>query len=126
MESARSIARRLAAGFVEGPWGAEGLADTALRIAGPRRKRPRLLAQSLLLVFGPSMSPRQKDVERLILADPGFPRAWKRGACGGLDPLDPRPVMFAARGEAESWPVPRLVTPGELERWLGFEPGKLR
>ena len=82
-------------------------------------------AKRLLAHFGEGRRPRQFLVERFILGDAGFQRAWRKDSLILSDFKCRSPLMCPASGPPREWKVPSLRTTGELARWLNLQPNEL-
>ena len=118
--------RNLADALVAADWRLDDLVARGTRAIG-REKPPRWLvgmAARFLQEFGRAR-PSPERAAAWLHADPGLVRALARGGVRSSPAVQPAPSMAPALGPPSAWPVPALVTVGELAGWLGVEPGTL-
>jgi hypothetical protein len=118
----RSLEQKLAAVFLAGSPEPAALVERAAQALG--RDWPWLvpLAARFAAAFGEGLRPRHRDVVRFLRADPGWFEARQRhGRRIAIEQwLGHAPQMHPAR-----WPVPEIVTAGDLAAALGVRPSEL-
>jgi hypothetical protein len=121
------IASRLAAAFTAGPLELEGLIVRGSRIIGKRPRWLGTLARRIVQAFRTGMRPLRVQVAAFILGDRGFRSAWKAGRIPQIlrESALIRPVMAPVPGAPSTWPVPHILTPGDLAAWLGLKVSEL-
>ncbi len=126
MHSRQTIARALASAFVAGSLDVEELVERGSRIMGSRGRWLRPLARRIARAHGGTLRPRKTAIEKFILFDQGFARAYAKydlrlayelgGDRPAMCPIDP----------ARAWDVHSPIsTTGELADWLGVSIGEL-
>ncbi len=116
MNPFRTTTQGLAEALVEGPWGLDAVVDRGGRALGRRPRWLRPLARRLLEAF-PEGRPSGDSVADFLRLDATF-RAKYPFALSFKD--RPAPTMAAAAGPPSTWPVPVIVTPGDLADRLGL------
>jgi hypothetical protein len=108
MSNLHTIAEKIAAALLAGPWSPPEVRERASNAWGKPERWLRNLAQRVLLAFDPSDSPPSSEALRTFLEkDRAFRRRWAGW-----------PAVIEAA--APIWPVPRLKSPGALAQWLGL------
>lgn len=127
MPSAEAIARQLAGHLTDGPWRSADRAKRASEVLGGEPAWLSGVLERLTTAF-PSLSrPTRKRVADFLLLDRGFLRAChnpKKRVHVKLLAVSP-PTMYPTYGNPQTWPVPALVTPGDLADWLGISVSQL-
>jgi hypothetical protein len=120
--SARSLAETL----VEAPWpwSVDDLVERASRALGRRPRWLRPLVRRLANAF-PDRRPRFREVLAFLADDAKYRRGWASNQAPRKFRPGPRPTMAPAPGPPSTWPVPVIVTIGELAAFLGLEPAEL-
>ncbi len=123
---APSLVTALAQSFLAGEATVDGIADRAEKTLGRNWRWLRPLARRYLQSMAGEIRPRQRDVIRFFLHDPGFRRAWSKHfdelsvAKWLVDPQRMQPVEAAA-----AWDVPAMESIGALADWLRIIPDEL-
>jgi hypothetical protein len=120
MKKPRFLDRNLAAAFLAGSWGLEGLVKRGALALGQRPRWLRPLARRVLAAF-PEPPGSPEALVAFLLADVQY--ALHHAGAHALTPhrvfwVEPR--MALAR-----WPVPPLPTTTALAEWLGLTSGEL-
>lgn len=132
-ESIRSLCVNLAETFLRGPWEVSELAARAKSalITSRRLTWVTWLARRVFAAFPGPSPPRLFVLIRFLECDESLRRTWYNCIAEGfptpefdLDRM-PKPTMQPASGNASSWGVPSLVTPGEVADWFGITTGEL-
>ena len=103
----------------------KGLVTRGAAVIGRRYVWLQRLADRIIAEFGPGSRPRIYRLERFILNDQKFFRAYERRSVRFL--LQPRFLarMCPAAGPPRKWKVRPLRTIGELAEWLNLMPEEL-
>ncbi len=121
-QSPKRVARRLAEALVAGPWGREDLVERGAMALGRKRRWLGPLVDRMLAHVGTDLRPTSARLGVLILNDPGFVRAFGRGAIAIPSQtlgIATRPaVMWPGRGAPSAWGVPAITTRAELAAFL--------
>lgn len=125
MRPQQIIARRLAEEFLGERLSEKSIIRRGELMLGPNQKWLATFAKRVSRHFGDRRRPLRIELERFILDDPGFQKAWRKGLRAQLGPDRETPAMCPAFGPPETWQVPPLRTKGELSQWLGIEPNEL-
>jgi len=128
MESQESIARRLATGILRGRVERDSVIKRGREVFGRHWPWIQSFARRLVAHFGAGRRPRQFLVERFILGDAGFQRAWRKDSLILSDFKCRSPLMCPASGPPRKWKVPSLRTTGDPRAgstfnrtsWLGL------
>lgn len=125
MHSRKSIAGALASAFVAGSLDAEELVERGSRVLGQRWAWLRPLAQRVARAYSGKVRPRKAALEKFILHDGGFSRAYfEYDLHLTYDPGN-RPTMCPLDA-ANAWGVRYPIsTARELADWLGVSVGEL-
>jgi hypothetical protein len=122
MPSAEAIARQLAGHLVNGPWLSADRVKRAREVLGGEPAWLAGVLERLATAFPSTSRPTRQRVADFLLHDAAFLRAChnpkKRVTVKSL--VASPPTMYPASGNPTTWPVPSLVTPGELADWLGI------
>jgi hypothetical protein len=118
----QSLVQKFAAVFLSGPPHPDEIAARAALALGRDWPWLKPLAARYLATFGDSLRPRRCDVVRFLHSDPGWFAARRRyGRRIAIEQwLAHTPQMHPAR-----WPVPAIVTAGDLAAALGVTPSEL-
>jgi RNA-directed DNA polymerase len=119
------IASALAEAFLAGPWDLDGLVDRSTRILGRRYRWLRPLAARVLAQFTGVPRPRQARLATFLRDDPRFTKACVKHHLTLRFTQWPAPLMAPAPGPPSTWPVPALISSGELARFLELELSEL-
>lgn len=119
MNSPQHIARALAAAFVAGEREEEALVDRGAQVLGKRWRWLRPLVRRMLIAGDRTSHPRRRAIERWILGDFGFIRAYNIYDLDA-DPSRIPPNVMRPSTAAASWNLEApLLTAGELADWFG-------
>ncbi len=122
MPTAKTIARKLAGHLVNGPWISTERTKRAGEVLGGVPAWLTRVLERLATAFPSTARPTRKRVTSFLLNDDLFLQAChhpkKRLTVRYLTTSSP--TMYPAYGNPQTWPVPPLVTPGELADWLGI------
>ncbi len=118
MYSRKSIARTLATTFVAGTLDENDLVQRGERVLGKRWRWLGLMARRLAEFCAGEICPRKAAIEKWILRDRGFARAYERHDLQVESFVEDRLTM-RPRDVAKRWGVRPLCTAGELAEWLG-------
>ncbi len=121
----QTLAKGLAEALLAGPWRSEDLFERGSLALGQPWRWLRPLVGRLLLEFGTRTRPKTARVVAWLLDDPGFARAQAKHPITLRGGLQPPPVMWTGEGGPASWPVPAIVTSGDLAHWLCLDPAAL-
>jgi hypothetical protein len=127
MPSAEAIARQLAGHLANGPWRSAERATRASEVLGGEPAWLAGVLERLATAFPSTSRPTRQHVAHFLLHDRGFLRAChhpKKRVHVKLLATSP-PTMYPAYGNPQTWPVPPLVSPGELADWLGISASHL-
>ncbi len=125
MRPQQIIARRLADEILCERLAAVTIVRRVGRLIGPSQRWLKSFAARIVKQFGDRRRPRRFHVERFVLGDKGFLKAWHKGLHLRHDLEREVPAMCPATGAPRDWPVPALRTKGEVARWLRLEPNEL-
>jgi len=125
MRPQQFIARRLADEILCERLAADSIVRRGGRLTGKNQRWLKSFAARIVKQFGDRRRPRQFHLERFILGDKGFLKAWRRGLHIQHDLEREAPSMSPATGPPQHWQVPALRTKGEVARWLHLEPNEL-
>ena len=112
----KPLAETLATAALAGSLDVESLVGRWAEVFGKKRRWLRPLARRLVKRFGENSRPRRFQVVRFIRDDDGFNNAAE-GESSASDG-SPKARMCPAGKAARRWKVPRILTPGDLARWL--------
>ena len=112
----KPLAETLATAALAGPLACDGLVERWTGVFGKSRRWLRPLASRLVERFGESSRPRRFHIVRFLLVDEGFSTAAGRESWQPI--VSSKPKMCPAGETARTWKVPRILTPGDLARWL--------
>jgi len=121
------VSERLAEAFVAGPWRFGDLVERGGSILSRKWSGFAPLVDRVLAEFGSGARPTAFRVAAFILNDLKFQKAYERKllrSVTGVGQL-PTPVMWPAPTGQSRWPVPPIVTPGELANLLKVSPAEL-
>jgi RNA-directed DNA polymerase len=123
--AADALVRGLAEAFLSGDWDLDGLIARGGRVLGRRHRWLRPLAHRVLASFANGLRPPMARLALFLQADEGFRKARRKHELALHLIVWPAPPMTPSPGAPASWPVPAIVTPAELARFLDLEPNEL-
>lgn len=116
--SKKTLAAALATAFVAGSFEVDDLVERGYGVIGKQPRWMQPLAERLHAAFPWDMRPRRASVERFLLFDYGFHRAYRRSKLTVASRIGSSPVMNQGV-VASGWKAIRpLTTPAELADWL--------
>lgn len=125
MHSRKSIAGALASAFVAGSIDVEELVERGSRLMGRRWRWLRPLARRIAQAHSGAVRPRRSAIEKFILLDQGFARAYVKYELRLTYEVGNRPTMCPIDA-ANAWDVYYPIsTARELADWLGLSLGEL-
>jgi len=102
-----------------------GLVNRGGGVIGHQPAWLRHLAKRILVQFGKGARPRQFRLERFILNDGGFLKAYEKRPIQILRQRRFSPRMCPAAGPPRAWQLPSICTPGDLAQRLNLLPNEL-
>ena len=125
MEHRKRVAQALAAAMLCGALTRRGLIKRCAVVVGRRYVWLQGLVDRTIAEFGRGSRPRKFRLERFILNDQKFFRAYERRSVRFV--LQPafRPKMCPASGPPRKWKVRSIRTTGDLAQWLNLLPEEL-
>ncbi len=124
MEHRKRVAQALAIAMLCGALTRRGLINRCAIVVGRRYVWLQGLVDRTISEFGRGSRPRKYRLERFILSDQKFFRAYERRSVRLVQPAF-RPKMCPASGPPRKWKVRPIRTIGDLARWLNLMPEEL-
>lgn len=125
MEHRKPVAQSLAAAMLNGTLAKRGLVKRCAAVMGRRYVWLESLVDRIIAEFGRGRRPRKYRVERFILNDREFFRAYERRSVRFCPQPRFRPKMCPASGPPRKWKVRPIRTTGDLAQWLNLMPEEL-
>lgn len=126
MANRRILTRALARSFLAGEPTLEGIVERGARTLGMRWRWLGPLAARYVAAYAGITRPRLRDVTRFLARDAGFNRAWARHArLLTVEELLDEPPHMQPVAAAEGWPIPAIVSAGDLAAWFEIMPADL-
>ena len=122
-----SLLRALAHSLLAGEPTVDLLVQRCRRTLGKSWRWLRPLAQRYVNEFGTATRPRLREVVQFLRRDAGFGRARSKYFTElQVDEWRTTPEQMLPVAAAETWEIPAIESAGDLAKWLGLAPGKLR
>jgi RNA-directed DNA polymerase len=125
MDSRSSVARALASAMLSASLSKPGLVNRGATVLGRGPAWLRFLVARILGHFGAGTRPSQFRLERFILQDTGFLKAYEKQPIQIRSQRPRAPSMRPAAGPPRAWQLPSICTTGNLGRLLNLLPNEL-
>jgi RNA-directed DNA polymerase len=125
MEHRKLVAHALASAMLSGALTKKGLISRSAAVVGRRYVWLQRLVDRIIAQFGRGSRPRKYQLERFILNDQKFFKAYAKRSVQTLVRPSFRPRMCPATGPPRKWNVRPICTIGDLAHWLNLMPEEL-
>lgn len=122
----QALTNALAQSFLAGDRDKRALVFQGAQTLGRRWRWLAPLAERYLKAFSNGLRPRHREVVHFLSRDGGYLRALQEHADETeIENWASPSARMRPAGAAEAWPVPPILTIGDLGDWLGISPGEL-
>jgi len=126
MRPNRYLVNALASAFLDGTMTVEGVTARGMHTLGRRWAWIRSIGRRYVKAFSGQTRPRQQDVVRFLLADPGFLQVWsKHSAKLRVKHWPIATHRMQPVAAARQWKIPKIESASALAEWLGVDLGYL-